>query len=160
VVHNGEVQIRIEGSDLPGRACGPSPDEPGGYHNIQVGIQRRDRPGDWLGLIPADSSNAVWTVDCTTHLLGAGVDLKGPYIQGSPGGRFLYLSRGTVDEAGTFTMFRRAKLMLDAVPPAVIGRAVDRGLLVGRLGLTDAKGHPLCAAVRPPLIQWSAEKSL
>jgi hypothetical protein len=31
------------------------------------------------------------------------------------------------------------------------------GLLIGRLGLTGAKGNPLCAAVRPPVIQWSAE---
>jgi hypothetical protein len=31
-----------------------------------------------------------------------------------------------------------------------------RGLLVGSLGLTDPKGHPLCAAVRPPVIEWSA----
>ena len=30
------------------------------------------------------------------------------------------------------------------------------GLLVGRLGLTDAKGKPLCAPVRPPVVQWSA----
>jgi hypothetical protein len=33
---------------------------------------------------------------------------------------------------------------------------LDGGPLVGRLGLTDRKGHPLCAAVRPPLIEWSA----
>ncbi|MER5352388.1 DUF5990 family protein [Kitasatospora sp. NPDC002551] len=26
-----------------------------------------------------------------------------------------------------------------------------------RLGLTDARGHPLCAAVRPPQVVWSAE---
>jgi hypothetical protein len=53
-------------------------------------------------------------------------------------------------------MFRRAKLMLDAIPPNVIDSAADLGFLVGRLGLTDGKGHPLCAAVRPPLIEWSA----
>jgi len=27
---------------------------------------------------------------------------------------------------------------------------------VGRLGLTDPKGNPTCAAVRPPLIEWTA----
>jgi hypothetical protein len=53
-------------------------------------------------------------------------------------------------------MFRRAKLQLDAVPSAILGNAVERGLLVGRLGLTDTKGDPLCAAVRPPMIDWSA----
>lgn len=51
---------------------------------------------------------------------------------------------------------RRAKLWLDAIPPDVLDSAVDLGLLVGRLGLTDSQGHPLCAGVRPPLIEWSA----
>jgi Family of unknown function (DUF5990) len=34
-----------------------------------------------------------------------------------------------------------------------------RAVLVGRLGLTDDKGWPLCAAVRPPRIHWSTEPS-
>jgi uncharacterized protein DUF5990 len=88
--------------------------------------------------------------------LPGGVDLKGPYIQGPPGERFIYLSWGTVDGADRFSLFRRAKLCLDAVPPPVIESAADLGLLVGRLGLTDHKGNPLCAAVRPPLIEWRA----
>lgn len=84
------------------------------------------------------------------------MDLKGPYIQGAPGGRFVYLSWGTVAEDGAFTLFRRAKLCLDAVPGSVIDSAGELGLLVGCLGLTDRRGHPLCASVRPPLIEWSA----
>lgn len=35
-------------------------------------------------------------------------------------------------------------------------QALELGVLVGRLGLTDPKGNPLCAAVRPPVIEWSA----
>ena len=54
-------------------------------------------------------------------------------------------------------MFRRAKLMLADVPAAVLDAAAASGLLVGRLGLTDAKGQPLCASVRPPQIGWAAE---
>jgi hypothetical protein len=95
-------------------------------------------------------------MDCTAVALTSGTDLKGPYIQGPPGGRFIYLSWGTVD-AGSFTLFRRAKLWLDAVPPAVIAAALDTGLLVGRLGLTDRTGNPTCGAVRPPGVAWSAE---
>ena len=52
-------------------------------------------------------------------------------------------------------MFRRAKLMLDGVPAEVLAEAAQEGLIVGRLGLTDPKGQPLCAAVRPPVIEWS-----
>jgi len=106
--------------------------------------------------VPGDASSATWTVECSATRSGTGVDLKGPYIQGPPGGRFIYLSWGTVDDAQRFTLFRRAKLWLDGIPPDVLERAFQGGLLVGRLGLTDRKGHPLCAAVRPPLIEWSA----
>jgi hypothetical protein len=63
---------------------------------------------------------------------------------------------GTVDDQGTFTLFRRAKVWLEGIPPETIAQAVSLGMLVGRLGLTDRKGHPLCAAVRPPFSDWSA----
>jgi Family of unknown function (DUF5990) len=89
-----------------------------------------------------------------------GTDLKGPYIQGPPGGRFIYLNWGTIDEPGTFALFRRAKLQLDAVPPEVLKSAAEQGVLVGRLGLTDRTGNPLCASVRPPLIEWSARSTV
>jgi hypothetical protein len=150
------VQIRIEAFDLPGSSCGPSPDRPGGYHRIHVGVQRRNRRDELLDQVPGDAPAATWTMECTAARSGAGADLKGPYIQGPPGGRFIYLSWVTVDDAGAATLFRRAKLWLDAVPPAVLGSALAGGLLLGRLGLTDPKGHPLCASVRPPVIEWLA----
>ena len=151
-----QVQIRIVASDLPGRSCGPSPEAPNGYQNIHVGVQRRNRPDELLDLVPGDASSATWTVDCKVGESPSGVDLHGPYIQGPPGGRFIYLSWGTVDDAKSFTMFRRAKLWFDAIPLHVMEGAVNRGLLVGRLGLTDGQGLPLCAAVRPPAVEWSA----
>jgi hypothetical protein len=60
---------------------------------------------------------------------------------------------GRASPSASFTLFRRAKLRLDAIPPSVIDCALDLGQLVGRLGLTDRKGHPSCAAVRPPMIR-------
>jgi hypothetical protein len=149
------MQIRIEGFDLPGDSCGASPDFPG-YDNIHVGLQRRNRRDELVGLTRGDERSATWTVDCKANRSAQGIDVQGPYIQGPPGGRFIYLSWGTVDEGGTFTLFRRAKLWLDAIPPAVLESAADGGLITGRLGLTDQKGNPLCAAVRPPLIEWFA----
>jgi hypothetical protein len=72
-----------------------------------------------------------------------------------PGERFIYLAWGAMDDAGTFTLFRRARLMFDGIGADVIDAAVRSGQLLARLRLTDAKGHRLCAAVRPPLIEWS-----
>jgi hypothetical protein len=113
--------------------------------------------GELLGRTPGDADGAAWELDAAAATGPDGaVDLRGPYIQGRPGGRFIYLSWGAVDAAGSFTRFRRAKLMLDAVPPQVLRDAADRGVLAGRLRLTDAKGEPVCASVRPPAIDWSA----
>jgi hypothetical protein len=151
------MRIRIEGVDLPGSACGPSPQRPEGHFNIHVGVQRRGKPAELLGVVPGDSPAVTWTLDATaTAAPDGGTDLKGPYIQGPPGGRFIYLNWGTVDAPGTFTMFRRAKLRLDAVDPAVLRSAADRGCLVARVTLTDPKGNPTCASVAPPYIEWSA----
>jgi hypothetical protein len=154
-MNDGHVLIRIEGAELPGRDCAAAPGFPG-YRNIYVGLQARDRRDELLGRHPGDALTAIWEVRVTATSTDAGWDLRGPYVQGRPGGRWIYLSWGTTDDAGAFTMFRRAKLHFDGIDPNVLHAAVQGGLLVGRLGLTDAKGHPLCAAVRPPLIEWSA----
>ncbi len=145
------MHIRIEGSQLPGRECGQAPGFPG-YSNIHVGVQAKKRPDELLNLTPGDAAEAVWTFDCSVD----GTDVRGPYIQGPPAGRFIYLSWGTVD-GDSFNMFRRAKLMFADVPADVLESAKSSGTLVGSLGLTDGKGHPLCARVRPPHIRWTAE---
>ncbi|MEE1738632.1 DUF5990 family protein [Streptomyces sp. BE147] len=149
------MQIHIEASDLPGRTCGPDTDF-SGFDNIHVGVQRKDRPGELLCPHPGDAPSAAWTLDCTATPTEDGIEITGPYIQNRLGGRFVYLSWGTVDDAGVFTMFRRAKLLFADIDPAVLEAAARTGHLTARLRLTDAKGQPLCARVRPPHITWSA----
>ncbi|WP_123471479.1 DUF5990 family protein [Streptomyces sp. CEV 2-1] len=155
------MQIHIEGSRLPGRACGPGGDF-AGYENIHVGVQRKDRPGELLGLLPGDAPSASWTLDCTATATASasapadGVEISGPYVQDRLGGRFVYLSWGTVDENGRFSMFRRAKLMFADIGADTLEAAARSGHLTARLPLSDAKGQPLCARVRPPVIEWSA----
>ncbi|MFD9408241.1 DUF5990 family protein [Streptomyces sp. NPDC059989] len=150
------MRIRIDAVDLPGLTCPPEgqADDGAAYRNIHVAVQRRDRPAELLDPQPGDAASATWTLECTTSGSPTGIDVKGPYVQGRPGSRFIYLSWGTIDDTASFTMFRRAKLMLDAVPVPVLDAAVRSGLLVGRLGLTDACGAPLCARVVPPTITW------
>jgi hypothetical protein len=46
----------------------------------------------------------------------SGTDVRGPYIQGRRADASLFELRGAVDGDGRFTMFRRAKLMLENVP--------------------------------------------
>lgn len=139
---------------MPGRSCGPGPGLT--YSNIHVGVQRRGRRDELLDLHPGDAVSATWTLDCTPTVTPTGIDITGPYIQDPPGGRFIYPSWVTMDDTGACTLFRRAKLWLDAISPDVLAAAQHSGCLTGRVGLTDTKGHPRCAAVRPPLIEWRA----
>ncbi|MFD0020469.1 DUF5990 family protein [Streptomyces sp. NPDC058382] len=149
------MQIHIEGSRLPGRTGGPGGDF-AGYENIHVGVQRKDRPGELFGLLPGDAPSASWTLDCAAAVTGDGVEVSGPYVQDRLGGRFVYLSWGTVDGDGHFSMFRRAKLMFADIGADVMEAAVRSGHLTARLALSDARGGPLCGRVRPPLAEWTA----
>ncbi|WEH16515.1 DUF5990 family protein [Streptomyces sp. VNUA24] len=154
------MRIRIDAVDLPGRTRPASADgRVPAYDNLHVAVQRRDRPAELLDPQPGDAPSATWTLECTTGTSPAGAGISGPHVQNRLGRRFVYLSWGTVDESGTFTMFRRAKLMLDVIPADVLAAAARDGLLVGRLGLTDSRGGPLCARVEPPLITWTAERA-
>lgn len=53
LIHSDIVLIRIEGSNLPGNSCGPSPEVPEGYRNIHVGVQRKNRPAELLDMVSA-----------------------------------------------------------------------------------------------------------
>lgn len=151
--------IRIEGFDLPGNTCGPSPDRVSGHSGIHVGVQRRGRPDELLGLYPGDSAQVSWDLECVTKATPAGVEVTGPYVQGRPGDRFVYLSWGTVGEDGVFAMFRRAKLMLSSIDPETLDAGVRAGRLLARVRLTDAKGNPTCARLRAPDVEWSVPGS-
>jgi hypothetical protein len=101
-----------------------------------------------------------WSFPVTVVSDGDDIDFRGPHVQGKRGDRFFYLSWETVNDNGDFEMFRRTKLMLAAVPADVLRAANETGMvLVGELGLTAADGSPVCAAVRPPKIIWTAARS-
>ena len=138
----GGVRIEIRGHGLPGRACA-------GHVEVAVGVQRGR---EVVEVHPADADRVVWSVDVVEVPDRTGApDVRGAFVHGRTGARFLYLSWSGVAAGGTRTMFRRAKLMLD---PAVLAGAAG-ATLVAELNLTMADGTPLCAAVRPPAVTWS-----
>jgi hypothetical protein len=144
------MHIRIEGSDLPGRA-GAAQADLLRLGNVHVGVQRGE---DVVDRVPAGAPAAVWEFEVTSREVDGLLDVGGPYVHGRPGARFLYLSWGAVD-GDTFARFRRAKLLFGDIPTAELRAAHEGGgVLVGRLGLTDADGGPRCARVRPPEIVW------
>ena len=137
------MHVRIEGTDLPGATYG------------QVGIQRGPEVVD---SVPADAATATWSFEVEVRPTADGaVDLRGPYIQGRKGDRFVYLSWAR-PENGILTRYRRAKLMFDAVDLSALSDN-EAATLVGRLRLTAKDGTPTTAAARPPAITWTLETS-
>lgn len=136
------MEVRIVGEPLP------APVVDG--HDVLVGMPRGrliESPR------PVAGSSMTFVAELDVVITPDGVDYRGPFVQGRKGDRFLYLSWGHDDGDG-FVLDRRAKLMLGVLDPAEMAGARDDAVLEGRLSLIDARGGPVCAAVRPPLIRW------
>jgi hypothetical protein len=164
----GQLTVVVEGFDLPGLTCRP---EPGGseHRNIHVAISgtSKDRPSlavpgkPRLAIepVPGDADSARWEVPVTVRRGEDGFDFGGPFVGGDRTDRSLGLAWGEVPGDGTLRLFRGAKLRLVDVDPRLIEEALRPGSrLVARVRLTDARGNPVCARVRPPAITWSAER--
>jgi hypothetical protein len=137
--------LQIRGYHLPGRVW-QSPDEH--YDNIHVGIQIGKEPRE---LMRGDAEAASWTVPIEVVPRENGLDFRGAAVQGRPGDRFVYLTWGDVGQDSSFTMFRRAKLMLADLQPFV-----DAERVIARVDLTDECGGPRCARLRPPALTLTA----
>jgi hypothetical protein len=136
------LTLRILGRDLPGTDCG-------GFRHVHVGTQRGGEPDQ---LVSGDAARAVFEIPVETATAREEApDFRGPYVQVRRGARFVCLTWGELPPGGVFTMFRRAKIFLADVPGELLGA----GTVETTLGLTDAAGMPLCAAVRPPVITWT-----
>ena len=137
------MRLVIRGRDLPGASRA-------GFDRIGVGLQVRSEPVD---VVAGDAAGARWETEVDV----VGDDFRGPAVHGRRGERFVYLTWGDLSD-GEFTMFRRAKLMLSRVDPALVADAAGEGRsLVADVVLTDEKGAPRCARVDPPAVRWSVE---
>jgi uncharacterized protein DUF5990 len=152
------ITMRIRGPTLPGIRCGcGGNDHPEPYDPIHLGIQRGREVVD---IIRGDAAEAVFEIPIEIRDLNGVVQFHGPHVQRRLPQQFIYLNWGEVKDAGQFRMFRQAKLHLTAIDPALVQRVVDENVVLeGALGLTDGKGNPLSASVRPPVITWSAVPS-
>jgi len=144
------MQLVVVGTDLPGATfCDP---RGAPLANVHVGVQIRTEPAH---LVRGDATDARWELEIRVVADDDGVlDFRGPAVQGPRGERFVYLTWGDVDDAGTFHMFRRAKLMLSRIDPDLVREAARRGHLGASVQLTDERGAPRCARVDPPAITW------
>jgi hypothetical protein len=168
----GTLHVVIEGSELPGLTCQPEPD--GTVHrNIHVALATTIKGiaggQPWLTVplkpclaadpFPGDAKQTRWEVTVTVRgSAGDGYDFTGPSVGGDRTDRNLGLVWGDVPGDGTLQLFRGAKLRLVDVPPDLITDAMRPGhSLVARVRLTDDRGNPVCARLRPSHLTWSAE---
>ena len=135
------ITVRVRGTDPPGLTCGPSKDKPEGYANIHCGLQRGQE------VVARSPGDRPYETELTIEVRNG--RFSGPYVHGRNGDRFLYLSWGEVD-GDQFRMFRRAKLRLEHLDAS----ALDGKVIELHLVLQDAKGHPVCASLRPPTVGW------
>jgi hypothetical protein len=144
--------IEIEGANLPGRSCHPDP-RGEAYDDVHVGLGMHRDPVD---LVPGDASLARWRIEVHAGRAPDGSpDFHGAFVHGKRGDRYLYLNWGTVSADGAFHLFRRAKISLSEVDPSLVDRALEPGgVLACTVNLTDSKGNPRCARVRPPDLTW------
>lgn len=144
-----KIALRIVARNLPGRDCGP-------YREVAVGFVAKTgcHPA---AFVDGGARGATWDTTIELRDDGGVPAFRGPAVNGPPRERFLYLTWiGRLGDAAP-AMFRRAKLRLDAIPASVLSAAARTGALVGTVGLTDDRGMPLCASVKPPAIAWSAD---
>jgi hypothetical protein len=168
----GTLSIVIEGTGLPGLSCQPEPDGTA-HRNIHVALSTKARgiaegqswlsvplkPGLAASPFPGDAGETRWEVTVTVRgSADDGYDFTGPAVGGDRTDRHLGLVWGDVPGDGTLHMFRGAKLRLVDVPPGLITEAMRPGRhLVARVRLTDDRGNPVCARLRPSHLTWSAE---
>lgn len=140
------LSIRLRCIDLPGR-------ELKGRSQIRLGIQKgKDAIEDVL----ADAVEVVFTCSvrvARNEATGKPIFL-GPYAQGTPSERFLYLCWGERN-AGAWEGIGRAKVHLKAIEWATVEHAITTGHpLEATIKMTDKKGGPLCASVPSDHITW------
>ena len=136
--------LEIRGHHLPGRSWGGDGER---RDNVHVGIQIVREPRE---LVPGDAAAASWTIEVEPIVRDGVIDYRGAAVQGRRGDRFVYLTWGDVGADGSFAMFRRAKLMLADIEP-FITTAEEK--ITASIDLTDDRGGPRCARLRPPALQ-------
>jgi hypothetical protein len=123
---------------------------------LRLGIQRGTVViDDVLG----EGDEIPFSFSVTVRPRQGGIDFGGPFVQGRPGERFVYLCWGTRDEAGGWEMERRAKIPLVGITPAQAETAGRTGQPIeAALEMTDARGRPVCASYPPDRIAWRVAK--
>lgn len=137
--------IRVVGRNLPG-------DRVDDRDHVHVAVQHGKVAEQFVpgSAVRAEFEVAVRVVNTNPD----GVDLRGPFVQGGPGARFLYLCWGELAGDGEFARFGRIKVPLTPLPAEVAAALREGGTVWAELSLTNPDGRPRYASIPASAITW------
>ncbi len=141
-----EITIEIACSELPSA----------GQDALLLGIQRDN---EVIEAVSADTTRIVFkpTLRARRNPDGS-VNFLGPFAQGPKAERFVYLNWMTAKSGVLTGMMGRIKLHLNHIKWADVKKAADANKPIRvKLALTNAKGKPVMASVRPDAAKWEIQ---
>lgn len=141
-----EITVEIVCTKLPG-------EDWAGGRPLHLGIQKDQ---EMMEHASAGSKQVVFrpVLRVRRHADGS-PSFLGPFAQGPRNERFIYLVWAIVENGVPQRMVGRIKLHLNHLPWASVEKAAAGKLPIrATLSLTDGKGKPVMASVRPPAAQW------
>lgn len=140
------VDIEFECRDLPGA-------ESEQWRSLRLGIQKGKEVEDDVAA-DADVARFQFTLHARREEDSGLPVFTGPYAQGTPAERFVYLCWGERD-GEQFRMSMRVKVPLADLTWEQVQAAASSGHPIRAvLHLTDAKGKPLTATIKGPYMEW------
>lgn len=145
-----EIAIEITCTDSPGLRAH-------GFNHVHLGIQQDQAT---IELQSADLAvirfrpvmRVRWNADGSPNFLG-------PFSQGTKENRFIYLVWAEAPRRVPKQFFGRIKLLLQHISREDIIRAVKQENTIRvTLGLTDGKGRPVFASVKPGWAKWELQR--
>jgi len=138
-----EITIEIECIELPGAEYGP----------LALGIQRDDAITEVASA--ATKRIVLKPVLRARRNADGSVNFLGPFAHGPKAERFIYLNWVTTNGKVPTEQVGRIKLHLNHIQWAAVARSaqISKPLRV-KLALTNAKGKPVMASVRPDMAKW------
>jgi Family of unknown function (DUF5990) len=103
---------------------------------------------------PSSYSGENASFDFTVNIANDRTDgppkFRGPFVQGPPGGKFIYINSGTYAGQADSCWSRRAKVPLSGISWELIEEALSEpsAVLEARIAGTAGDGGPACATVR------------
>jgi len=104
----------------------------------------------------ADLISFAITMNLGPALADGSFNFRGPFAQGTPDDRFIYVNSGTYAGQLGCRWERRAKIKLAGIPRGLVETAAGDAncAIEGRIPGTARDGGPVCATVPPLSIGW------